>query len=161
MEVRQPNIRSGQANFLEIEEYINLNTWSGGGSSSSGGLYRFIGAVDIPEKSVTVQSFTPERKSHSHYISLSNPGQQTTTFSWGKDNGPGVITSGSQFATDVISVSFSANPDDQDYVGIEVLPVTFTLASTKQLIPVPEFAPQTEVPLISPYTWVRWLIKAF
>ena len=161
LEVRQPNIRSGQTNFLEIEEYINLNTWSGGGSSSSGGLYRFIGAVDIPEKSVTVQSFTPERKSHSHYISLSNPGQQTTTFSWGKDNGPGVITSGSQFATDVISVSFSANPDDQDYVGIEVLPGTFTLASTKQLIPVPEFAPQTEVPLISPYTWVRWLIKAF
>jgi hypothetical protein len=154
--VRQPNVKSGSDNFSEINSYINLNTWSGGSSSSSGGLYRFIGALDIPEKSVTVQSFTPERKTHSHYISLSNPGDQSTTFSWGKDDGPGVITSGSQFATDVISVSFDALE-----VGLEVLPGTFTLASTKQLIPVPEFAPQTEVPLISPYTWVKWLIKAF
>jgi microcystin-dependent protein len=156
LEVRQPNIRSGGTNFNEINNYINLNTWSGGGSSSSGGLYRFIGALDIPEKSVTVQSFTPERKSHSHYISLSNPGEQSTTFSWGKDSGPGVITPGSQFATSTISVSFDALE-----VGLEVLPGTFTLGSTKQLIPVPEFAPQTEVPLISPYTWVKWLIKAF
>ena len=163
LEVKQPNIRKGAANnhYTEINQYINLETWSGGGSSSSGGLYRFIGALDIPERSVTVQSFTPERKSHSHYISLSNPGDQSTTFSWGKDDGPGVIGSGSQFATDVISVSFSGSSDDNDYVGLEVLPGTFTLASTKQLIPVPEFAPQTEVPLISSYIWVKWLIKAF
>jgi hypothetical protein len=161
--VRQPNIEKGASNgnYSEINEYINLETWAGGASSVSGSLYRFIGALDIPEKNVTVQSFTPERKSHSHYISLVNPGDQSSTFSWGKDNGPGVITSGSQFATDDISISFSANPDDNNYVGIEVLPGEFTLASTKQLIPVPEFAPQTEVPLISPYTWVRWLIKAF
>lgn len=158
LEVRQPNIEKGNANgnYDEINQYINLETWSGGGSSSSGGLYRFIGALDIPEKSVTVQSFTPERKSHSHYISLANPGDQSTTFSWGKDSGPGVITSGSPFATDVITVSFDALE-----IGLEVLPGTFTLASTKQLIPVPEFAPQTEVPLISPYIWVKWLIKAF
>jgi len=156
IEVKQPNIRSGSTNFTEVNSYINLNTWSGGSSSSSGGLYRFIGVVDIPEKSVTVQSFTPERKSHSHYISLSNPGDQNTTFSWGKDDGPGTIASGSQFSTDVITVSFDALE-----VGLEVLPGTFTLASTKQLIPVPEFAPQTEVPLISPYIWVKWLIKAF
>lgn len=156
LDIRQPNVRSGSANFNEIEEYVNLNTWAGGGSSQSGGLYRFIAAIDIPQKSVTVQSFTPERKSHSHYISLSNPGDQSTTFSWGKDNGPGVITPGSQFATSSVSVAFSAFE-----VGLEVLPGTFTLASTKQLIPVPEFAPQTDVPLISPYTWVKWLIKAF
>ena len=156
LEVRQPNIRSGGANFNEINEYINLNTWAGGSSSSSGGLYRFIGALDIPERSVTVQSFTPERKTHSHYISLSNPGDQSTTFSWGKDDGPGVMSSGSQFATDTISVSFDALE-----VGLEVLPGDFTLSATKQLVPVPEFAPQTQVPLISPYTWVKWLIKAF
>jgi microcystin-dependent protein len=156
IEVKQPNIRSGSPNFTEVNSYINLNTWSGGSASKSGGLYRFIGALDIPERSVTVQSFTPERKSHSHYISLSNPGDQNNTFSWGKDNGPGAITPGSQFATNVISVSFDALE-----VGMEVLPGTFTLASTKQLVPVPEFAPQTEVPLISPYIWVKWLIKAF
>jgi hypothetical protein len=156
IEVRQPNIRKGTTEYSEINQYINLETWSGGGSSSSGGLYRFIGAVDIPQKSVTVQSYTPERKSHSHYISLTNPGDQNSIFSWGKDDGPGVITSGSQFATDVISVSFSSLE-----IGLEVLPGNFTLASTKQLIPVPEFAPQTEVPLISPYIWVKWLIKAF
>lgn len=156
IEVRQPNIKKGTAQYNEINEYINLETWAGGGASSSGGLYRFIGALDIPEKSVTVQSYTPERKSHSHYVSLTNPGNQTTTFSWGKDNGPGVITSGSPFATDTISLSFTSLE-----VGLEVLPGNFTLASTKQLIPVPEFAPQTEVPLISPYTWVKWLIKAF
>jgi hypothetical protein len=154
--VEQPNVEKGSSNYNEINEYINLETWAGGGSSKSGSLYRFIGAVDIPEKSVSVQAYSPERKSHSHYISLANPGDQNTTYSWGKDSGPGVISPGSPFATDTVSVSFDAFE-----VGLEVLPGTFTLGSTKQLIPVPEFAPQSEVPLISPYTWVKWLIKAF
>ena len=37
-------------------------------------------------------------------------------------------------------------------VGLQVLPGTFTLQQTKQLIPVPEFAPQDDVPLVTPYT---------
>ena len=46
-------------------------------------------------------------------------------------------------------------------IGIQVLPGTFTLQQTKQLIPVPEFSPQDVVPMVSPYVWTKWMIKAY
>ena len=46
-------------------------------------------------------------------------------------------------------------------IGIQVLPGTFTLQQTKQLIPVPEFSPQDVVPMVTPYVWTKWMIKAY
>ena len=48
-----------------------------------------------------------------------------------------------------------------DDIGLTVLPGTFTLSASKQLIPEPSFAPQSKVAVMSPYTWVKWMIKAY
>lgn len=152
LNVEQPNLDGGAQ--TEIEGYISL-TWSGGGDTS-GSNARFIAAVDVPEKSISIQPYRPTRTEHSHYISLSDPGDQTETFSWGKGEGAGVMTPGSEFATTEVDVRF-----DSFGVGMEVLPGTFTLKQTKQLIPVPELSAQDTIPLMTPYTYVHWMIKAF
>jgi len=154
--VEQPNIEKDGSNYNEIASYINLETWSGGSSNSSGSSYRFIGAVDVPEKFIQVQAYRPTRAKHSHYISLNDPGDPDQTFSWGKDDGAGVMTAGSTFATTEVDMRF-----DSFEVGMEILPGTFVLNQTKQLIPVPELSPKDKVPLIAPYSYVHWMIKAF
>ena len=156
LNVDQPNVERGTSNYNEIASYINLETWSGGQSDSSGSEYRFIGAVDVPEKFIQIQAYRPTRAKHSHYISLNDPGDPDQTFSWGKGDGAGVMTAGSPFATTEVDMRF-----DSFQVGMEILPGTFILNQTKQLIPVPELSPQTEVPLITPYSYVHWMIKAF
>ncbi len=151
--VEQPNLDGSEQ--TEIEGYINL-TWSGGNVDESGSTLRYIAAVDVPEKFISVQAYRPSRTEHSHYISLSDPGDQQETFSWGKGEGAGVITPGSEFATTEVDVRF-----DSFEVGMEILPGTFTLKQTKQLIPVPELSPQDTIPLMTPYTYVHWMIKSF
>lgn len=155
--VKQPMLSSGAA-AADIQQYIDV---SGGNYSSysdnkSGDKIKFIASVDIPVTEVAISPYSPgERPSHSHYLSLVEPGSSASIYSYGKNDGPGVAIN-PQFDELTVELEFA-----YDEVGLEVLPGEFTLGSGKQIIPSPGFSPQTEIPLITPYVWVRWLIKAF
>lgn len=150
--IKQPHLLA-DGRLTEIGEYIDIALDFFGGEVESGNDVRYIGTVDIPEKTITVESYSPANKAkHTHYLSLIQP--PAGTYSYGKDDSAGVDPGGSYSQTE--EVTFSAFD-----VGLEVLPGTFTLSSNKQLIPTPSFVPQDIVPLITPYTWVKWLIKAF
>jgi hypothetical protein len=154
IEIKQPMLQVS-ANLTDVSNYIDVNMPPFGASPRSGDEVKFLGSIDIPEREVVVDPYRPpNRATHSHYVSLTQPGDPNTTYSYGKDNGPGATLS--SFDNETVELEFSALE-----VGIEVLPGTFTLNANKQLIPVPSFAPQDQVPLITPYTWVKWLIKAF
>lgn len=146
------NIKQNTSFISEIGEYIDINL-DFGGNVESGNDVRYIGTVDIPEKQITIKAYSPANKAkHTHYLSLSQP--SSGTYSYGKDDSAGVDPGGSYSQTE--EITFSAFD-----VGVEVLPGTFTLSANKQLIPTPSFVPQDIVPLITPYTWIKWIIKAF
>ena len=141
------DLSSGDKN--EINKYINQSALS-----VTDTLY--VTTVDIPEREVSVKGFRPaETSQHTHYLSLTQPGDLTTNYSYGHGSLPGTAKSGVPDQLEV-NLSFSALE-----TGLSILPGTFVLSQNKQLIPVPELSPQDTVPLISPYTWVKWLIKAF
>lgn len=143
------NAFNGSTNELEIKKYID---WDGLAISET----RWIASVDIPEKDISIRGFTPAEKStHSHFLSIIQPGPLNNTYSYGHASAEGTAKSGTP-STDVVNVTFSALD-----TGLEVLPGTFVLSGNKQLIPTPELSPQNKIPLITPYTWVKWLIKAF
>lgn len=157
---RQTGLRPGQAGYNEIDEYINLSGSPFSGTAESGTIFKWVGAVDIPERSISVKSFRPlTSRSHTHYITLTqiSGNQLNTIFSYGNSDGPGT-SFGSLLGgfTTSVEIEFEASN-----IGLEVLPGLFTLNTNKQLIPTPALDPQTEIPLITPYTWVRWLIKAY
>jgi microcystin-dependent protein len=157
----QTNIGTiGNINYEEINSYINLTSepfaTSANSASQGGSEYKFVGAVDIPIKTVSVSGYNPVTKNnHTHYLSLNPITSSTTTFSYGNVNDWGT--------------AFGSTPTNQtvtltktwDALGLQVLPGKFTLNANKQLIPVPSLAPQQKVPLITTYTWVKWLIKAY
>lgn len=144
------NTFDGSANETEVRKYID---WDGLSISET----RWVASVDIPEKEISVKGFTPaERSRHSHFLSLIQPGELNSTYSYGHGSPEGTTISNDTPDTDTVNVTFSALD-----TGLEVLPGTFVLSSNKQLIPTPELRPQNKVPLITPYTWVKWLIKAF
>lgn len=155
----QPGLKSGTANYNEINTYINLATEPPGANAS--GSYdednkKFVTTIDVPEKSIGIQAFAPTQKlNHNHYLSLTQVTDTTNTFSYGNSNEHGTAN-GSTPTSTTVELEFDFN-----YVGLEILPGQFTLNQNKQLIPTPSLDPQTEVPLITPYTWVRWLIKAY
>jgi hypothetical protein len=139
----------GTANYNEIRSFID---WDGLSISER----RWVAAVDIPEKEIGIKGFTPAEKSkHSHFLSLIQPGVLETTYSYGHSSPEGIAKSGTP-STDTVNVTFTALE-----TGLEILPGTFVLSSNKQLIPTPELSPQNKVPLLTPYTWVKWMIKAF
>jgi hypothetical protein len=143
---------------LDINRYID--TWGGNFSSYSdnknGEKIKFIGAVDIPVTQISISPYSSaEKPAHSHYLSLIDPGSSAAIYSYGKNDGPGVAIN-PQFDDLTVEVQF-----DYDEIGMEVLPGEFVLNAGKQIIPTPGFSAQTQVPLLTPYVWVRWLIKAF
>jgi hypothetical protein len=145
--IQQPN----SAIFGEIYQYIDQQT-----ISASGDNLRFIGAIDIPRRSISVSKFTPPtRRGHTHYVSNTPIADTVNNFSFGNSDGAGTSYQSAPYQTSV-EIEFT----DID-VGLTVLPGTFTLSANKQLIPTPSFAPRDKVPLVTPYTQVRWLIKAF
>ena len=78
-----------------------------------------------------------------------------TKFSYGNSDDQGTATAGTPTNTSVTITRTAAQ------LGIEVLQGKFTLNANKQLIPTPSLAPQSKVPLITSYVWVKWLIKAY
>ena len=116
--------------------------------------------VDIPRKTITVKSYNPTNKlKHNHYVSL-------TAITGDNVYGYGNNETGGTASTNLNSFSGGINSSvDLEFsaldIGIQVLPGTFTLQQTKQLIPVPEFSPQDQVPMVTPYVWSKWMIKAY
>ncbi len=156
--IRQQNIPIGGANYNEINNYVDLNAMFGGAATSGSEDVKFVGAITIPRRQISVQSFNPAtRNSHTHYLSLvSIP---TGAFSYGNSDGGGTGYTQGSITTPTnttVNVEFTA-----EELGLEVLPGTFVLSNNKQLIPTPSLSPQEQVPLITPYMWIKWLIKAF
>lgn len=149
----QPGLKSGTANYTEINNYINLASEPTG---VGGGQFKFVCSVDIPKKNVGIKGFAPTTKlDHNHYVTFTQIANPSTTFSYGNSNQHGTAL-GSTPSTTAVEIEFTSNE-----VGLEILPGKFTLNANKQLIPTPSLVPQTQVPLITPYTWVKWLIKAY
>lgn len=160
VQYNQTNIGNvGSANYDEINSYINLTSEPFPTNASvvnSGDNYKHVAAVDIPTKNISISSFNPVTKNdHTHYLSLSPITNATTTFSYGNDNNHGTATSGTPTNTSINIVKTWAD------LGLEVQPGNFKLNANKQLIPTPSLSPQSKVPLITPYVWVKWLIKAY
>ena len=137
----------------EIGSYIDLSKPT---NANAGNNVQFIGAIDIPRKDATIKGWSPLQKlSHNHFISLTQ--YDSTQYGYGNDEtGGSFATSGLTEQNTSVDLEFSFLD-----TGITVLPGTFTLGQSKQLVPTPEFSPQEKVPLVTPYTWVKWLIKTF
>ena len=166
-EWKQDELDPGTSGANEIDSYIGLNSspWPGSQVSSIGGVnpaYKWISAIDIPLKVTTIKSFSPTDKlAHNHYISLSEPPDQDI-YGYGNNETGGNVSddlaaADVKFKQNVVDLPFSSIVD----LGVQVLPGTFTLSQTKQLVPEPSLAPQDPVVMVSPYLWAKWLIKAY
>lgn len=163
--VTQSAITAGSTNYNEINQYIDLATKPFSGSSGAVGsdnALKFVGALDIPRKEISIKGYNPSSKlNHTHYLSLTAITDSSTIYGYGNNETGGTASSGlSSFSGGIntsVNLNFSAITD----AGVQVLPGSFTLSETKQLIPTPEFSPQDKVPLVTPYVWTKWLIKAF
>jgi len=161
--IQQTGITSGSSAYNEINSYIDLNNQPFSGQTGAFGASnarKFVTTVDIPRKEITVKSYNPTNKlKHNHYVSLTAI-EDDTVYGYGNNETGGTastaLNSFSGGINSSVDLEFSALE-----VGLQVLPGTFTLQQTKQLIPVPEFAPQDNVPMVTPYTWTKWMIKAF
>ena len=166
------NAISSAGAYAEINNYIDVTNspWPGNGSSDFNGVvgaYKQFTSVDIPEKQATIKGYNPESKLfHTHYVSLSAPfvdPQDGEMYSFGNydtyGNKSDALSNNlnNGYGKESVNLEFNAIAD----LGVQVLPGTFTLSQTKQLIPTPSLTPQDEVALMSPYTWTKWLIKAY
>jgi len=163
------NSISSSGAYGEINNYIDVTNspWPGNGSSDFNGVvgaYKQFTSVDIPEKQATIKGYNPESKLfHTHYVSLSAPfDDDGEMYSYGNydtygNKSAGLNTNASTHGLESVNLEFNSIAD----LGVQVLPGTFTLSQTKQLIPTPSLTPQDEVALMSPYTWTKWLIKAY
>lgn len=162
--IKQTEMRSGGAFYNEINQYIDANNQPFSGQSGDVGAgenaYKFFSTVDIPDKIVTVKGYNPVNKlKHNHYVSLTAI-TGDNVYGYGNNATGGTASSGLNSFSGGINSSVNLEFSALD-VGIQVLPGTFTLQQTKQLIPVPEFSPQDQVPMVTPYVWSKWLIKAY
>tara|TARA_B100000035_G_scaffold16851_1_gene13580 strand:+ start:9277 stop:15027 length:5751 start_codon:yes stop_codon:yes gene_type:complete len=153
----------GSTEYSEINSYIDLDAQPFTGQTGAFGgtnARKFLTTVDIPRKTITVKSYNPTNKlKHNHYVSL-------TAITGDNVYGYGNNETGGTASTNLNSFSGGINSSvDLEFsaldIGIQVLPGTFTLQQTKQLIPVPEFSPQDQVPMVTPYVWSKWMIKAY
>ncbi len=153
----------GTAEYNDIDNYIDINNkpFTGNtGAFGSDNITKFLGSVDIPDKTVTIKSYNPVNKlKHNHYVSLTAIDDELI-FGYGNNETGGTASAAlSSFSGGIqssVDLEFSALD-----VGIQVLPGTFTLQQTKQLIPIPSFSPSDQVPIVTPYVWTKWMIKAF
>ena len=169
--VNQANMKSGGANYNEVDDYIDLaNSPFSGNSGTAGGsgdALKWLASIDIPRKEITVKSYSPTQKlKHNHYLSYNvDPKSIDNVYGYGNNETGGTTSSAlNTFSGGVnssVNVVFKGDDTAINDLGIQVLPGTFTLSQSKQLVPTPALDPQDDVPLVSPYTWVKWMIKAF
>lgn len=155
--------------WTEVNKFIDVDNTPEGGYNSvpvdGVNAYKYLGAIDIPDKVITIKPFNPVNKlKHTHWVSLAATFDDETTgamYGFGNNESGGNASqtlqdNASTYVNPTVVREFTA-----DSLGIQVLPGTFTLSQTKQLTPTPSLAPQDDVVLMSPYTWVKWLIKAY
>ena len=149
--------------YNEINSYIDLDAIPFTGQTGAYGgdnARKFISTVDIPEKLATVKSYNPVNKlKHNHYVSLTAV-DNNSIYGYGNNETGGTQSTALQSFSGGSNVSVNLDFSALD-VGIQVLPGIFTLQQTKQLIPTPSFSPQDQVPIVTPYVWTKWMIKAF
>lgn len=159
--IKQTGIGGGE--YSEINSYIDLDDQPFGGQTGAFGgsnARKFLSSVDIPRKEITVKSYNPTNKlKHNHYVSLTAI-TDDDVYGYGNNETGGTTSTGLNNFSGGINSSVDLEFSALD-IGIQVLPGTFTLQQTKQLIPVPEFSPQDVVPMVTPYVWTKWMIKAY
>jgi len=156
IDYRQIGLEPGGANYNEINSFIDVDNTPFPGVSSGGSTFKWIAAIDIPSRIVSIDQFRPaERASHNHYLTRESVTGIIDKFSYGNNSGPGVVYDTTP-STESIEILFDALD-----IGLEVLPGTFTLDQNKQIIPTPSLQPQQQVGLITPYVWAKWMIKAY
>jgi len=165
-----------------INKYIDIEFAGHGGygqqavDGSSKELWKHFGAFDIPRRQTFFKQYKPaEGIKHGHYLSTSafpnistDDGGLGQLYAFGNVSGGG--TANTALETHVANLGSAGIPvgetvellfnHDAD-IGMVVLPGTFTLSASKQLIPEAAFAPQDKVAVMSPYTWAKWMIKAY
>ena len=153
----------GSSEYNEINSYIDLDDQPFSGQTGAFGgsnARKFLSSVDIPRKEITVKSYNPTNKlKHNHYVSLTAI-TDDDVYGYGNNETGGTTSTGLNSFSGGINSSVDLEFSALD-IGIQVLPGTFTLQQTKQLIPVPEFSPQDVVPMVTPYVWTKWMIKAY
>ena len=162
----------------EIDNYIDIQGTAFDGLSSGnvdGGtdiVWKQIAAVDIPRRTTNFKQFKPVPSlEHTHYLSQAqipqNPDDANgLLYAYGNVEGGGTKNTGLNTFQASLPEGFDLDEIIEmkytvDDIGLTVLPGTFTLSASKQLIPEPSFAPQSKVAVMSPYTWVKWMIKAY
>ena len=153
----------GSTEYNEINSYIDLGGQPFSGNAGTFGdenVTKFLAAIDIPRKDITLKGYQPPDKlKHNHYVSLVAV-DNDDIYGYGNNETGGTNSSGlASFSGGVnnkVDLEFSS-----EEIGIQVLPGTFTLSQSKQLIPVPSFSPQDNVPVVAPYVWTKWMIKAY
>lgn len=117
-----------------------------------------LAMIDTTASSASVASYDPGafggQLNHSHYISETSYGSDLNTYGWGNISGGGTP----QGFTGNTSLSVVFN---QAQVQLGANSATFTLSSSKQLIPTVNLSPQKRIPLMNKYFRVKYLIKAF
>ena len=138
----------------EINEYIDISDPT------------YLGAVGPYTSSLSIKNFkssTGKTLGHNHYLCLDVANtDDNAAFTYGNTDGYGseygTFPQGlaPEGAAPAITIMFTA-----EELGLEILPGTFSLNSTTQIIPIPNLSPQDKVPLVTPYTRAKWIIRAF
>jgi len=114
--------------------------------------------IDTTTSSASVVAYDPSafggQLNHAHYLSESAYGSDLNTYGWGNNSGGGTP----QGFTGNASLSVVFN---QAQVQLGSNSATFTLSSSKQLIPTVNLSPQKKISLMNKYFRVKYLIKAF
>lgn len=135
------------------------NYWASSKSSSpqldnNSGSY--LGSIDVTDGTASVSSWDPGTLlTHTHYISQSSFGSSLNVYGYGNVNGGGTATSG-MATTTTTSMTFNVAE-----VALGANDATFTLGTSKQLIPSVSLVPEKKIPLMKRYFRVKYLIKAY
>jgi len=137
-----------------------LTARAGGRLYDTGGnASNYAGVIDTRASSMRIDAYASPGvlKTHSHNMSLDNPTNPQTDFTYGNTIGPGIKYAGSlPTSNQTLEVTF-----DQSQVGLELSPATFTFNSSIKPIPVVNLAPTKTVPLAAPFHKVKYIIKAY
>jgi hypothetical protein len=117
------------------------------------------GVVDTRLGSMRINPYSSPGvlKTHSHLMSLDEPTNPQTDFTFGNVNGPGTkYIQSLPNANSTLEVTFN-----QSEVLLELSPATFTFSSAIKPIPTVELSPTKVVPLATPFHKVKYIIKAY
>ena len=143
----------------EIDDYVDL-----------AGDDRYVGSLSPFATITTVKTFksnTGQTVKHTHYLSGSVNPDDDASFTYGNSAGYGTAFGPLPADTtdlgvpvpgagETIEIMFTA-----EELGIDIFPGQFSLNTTTQIIPTPALSPQDKVPLVTPYTRAKWIIRAF